>query len=1119
MAELGRTVRVSGLPIDIEDNRLKDKLYIHFLRSRNGGGEIDSVTIVKATPVSALITFEDSRVAQRVIQQSRHILEVDGKNYKVIVTEHRESLDPDKVILNLSAMIDYSQLPGGAMALTSVHKSYPDIQIIYDATEKLYTLHGAYSRVQAALAQLLGHPGGTQSAENKDTSQPAASGSKSIQTAPKPHTQESENQSRKPNKQREQREKVHIGRPSDEYDSGSHRDLTPGGYGWDDTGQTEGAAKQLPVHPKASEEDFFLIVDADMFQYLQKHCQKEYQRILSQYGVDVVDMTNHGLTTLFLQAATEVGEDGQDQECLTLAKKAISRLYQENETKIRRAKLPKSIVSPRSGLQRAMENLSLRFPKLLLNEDDQNIYIIGSSIDVSEAKLFLLDHNEGRGKKEDVASLLRFPSYDSGSSTHADEPRVPLPTSSPVDFVDIRIDQPLRSKEDERRADGARRYKLAARFKDSGLPALGSRPTDFSLRGLSSPSRQTRRGPMVGHDVLSETAQIAGERASRALAQNTGGDILFKSEDALPSTAFMQNKTSLNSHLTDTRPKSLTSPVSTTQSSVSGSTPLPPAGSGSTLKRASSFSGTPQEKAQVMGQKSQDDSGKSTVRTRARSSSFSNQTGRDKQEVYNAEITVLFVMWMHIKEAYSTRVDDLTSDVQMKERRSEGSRDLTITLRGASSSKVSSCHRGLQKLVDSVNVDFSIQELRLSELGITDRADENLQACCAEVRSRFKKVTIRISKESLFVCGPEQLCSQLAATLREVFSGDLAQIPEQQDFSTSNWNPSTPLQMNEGQSTSLHSNTQVMLQSQTTKANGTGSSQERRTNHRSDSRETELVNGSINQPLVRKDPVIKEKVRIVGTVEMDGQKMFVSHSKTRSDESARHVNGVGSTTTRTDKDLALHTKERTTHSTQKDTAQQRQTEIKDTPEESRSSLGGLGRMCVCGENKKSTIRTKCGANFCSECLDTVHVHCKVCHETEPTPRGIQGEMKHSKIHISVPGYNKDSAIKITYLIPDGIQEGHPSPGKRFKGGMFEAFLPDCEKAWKLLPRLEKAFRHGLTFTLTNKETGAGVTWDCIPHKTRIYGGKSGSGYPDSTYLTRLSDVLTYYGIEEPTAES
>lgn len=61
MAGSSRTVRVSGLPTDTEDDKLKDKLFIHFLRARNGGGEIESVTIVKATPLSALITFEDCK--------------------------------------------------------------------------------------------------------------------------------------------------------------------------------------------------------------------------------------------------------------------------------------------------------------------------------------------------------------------------------------------------------------------------------------------------------------------------------------------------------------------------------------------------------------------------------------------------------------------------------------------------------------------------------------------------------------------------------------------------------------------------------------------------------------------------------------------------------------------------------------------------------------------------------------------------------------------------------------------------------------------------------------------------------------------------------------------------
>ncbi|XP_070836300.1 uncharacterized protein [Chaetodon trifascialis] len=1102
MAVPCRTVRVSGLPADTEDDRLKDKLYIHFLRTKNGGGEIDCVTIVKATPAFALITFEDSRVAQRVIQRSQHILEVDGKKYRVIVTEHQESLDADKVIPSLSATVDHSQLPGGEMALTSLHTSHPDIQINYDGVQELYILHGAFSKVKAALAQLLSHPGGPQSSE--DSVQPATSGSRS-------HTQESQDQSRKPNKRREEREKVHAARSSDE--SNSCRDLTPGGHSWEDTGQTEGAALQLPGNPRTSEEDFLVIVDADMFQYLQKHCQKEYQDILSQYGVDVVDMTNQGLTSLFLQVATAVGEDGQNQECLKLARKAISSFFQENQTKICRAHLPKSILYPRGGLQMAKENLSVRHPKLLLTEDNQNLYIIGSSSDISEAKQFLLEHSEARGKKEDVASLLRFPSYDSGSSSHADEQRAPLTTSSYVDSLDESTDQLLRSEEDERRAEGARKYKLAARFKDSGLAALGSRPTDFSLRGgLSPSSRQTRLGPMLGHDVLSETAEIPGERVPRALFQNTGGDILFKSGDVWPSTASIQSKTPLSSHLNDTRPKSFTPPLSATQSSLSAGTLLPPVGSGSTLKRASSFSGTPQQKAQVAGQKSQDDTSKSTVRARPRSSSFSNQPGKDNQGGHSAEVTVSFTMWQHVKIAYGTRVDDLTSDVQVKERHSEGSRDLTLTLRGANSSKVSSCQLGLQKLIDSVKADFSVQELRLAELGITDTADETLQACCAEVRSRFKKVSIHISKKRLLLLGPEQLCSQVGASLREVFSGDLAQISEQQDFSASKWNTSTFEQMGEDRpDLYCYSNPQVMPDGQI--GNADGGRQERRTNHRADVQELELVNGSI-----RKDPVIKEKVKVVGTVDMDGQKTdaFVNRSQTGNDKSARHVNGVGSTTASTDRDL--HTKERSMRSTQKNSSQQRQTELEDSPEGSRSGPGGPGCFCVCGETERLMPRTKCGAIFCSKCLDTVHVHCRVCSES--TSRGIQGKMSYSRLQISVPGHKKDGAIKITYCIPNGIQEeGHPAPGRPFQGGLFEAFLPDCEKTKKLLPRLLRAFRQGLTFTVVQKGAEARATWDSIPHKTSLHGGKSGNGYPDSHYLTRLSEVLASHGIEETPARS
>ncbi|XP_056144082.1 probable E3 ubiquitin-protein ligase DTX3 [Lampris incognitus] len=130
------------------------------------------------------------------------------------------------------------------------------------------------------------------------------------------------------------------------------------------------------------------------------------------------------------------------------------------------------------------------------------------------------------------------------------------------------------------------------------------------------------------------------------------------------------------------------------------------------------------------------------------------------------------------------------------------------------------------------------------------------------------------------------------------------------------------------------------------------------------------------------------------------------------------------------------------------------------------------------------------------------------------PPGIQGSMSYSEMPISLQGHSRYSTLKITYTIPDGIQgDRHPSPGSPFQGGVFEAFIPYCEMTKRLLPRLKKAFKQRLTFTVTEKEDAAVVTWDCIPHKTSLQGGKSSNGYPDSSYLTRLSEVLTSHGIE------
>ncbi|NXL36441.1 NMI protein, partial [Glaucidium brasilianum] len=94
----GRTVRVSGLPADLPPDRVADKLTIHFLRSRNGGGEIAEVRVLPAgSGPCALVTFEALEVAQRVLRARSHVLSVEGKEYPLEVTAHAAELSPDEV--------------------------------------------------------------------------------------------------------------------------------------------------------------------------------------------------------------------------------------------------------------------------------------------------------------------------------------------------------------------------------------------------------------------------------------------------------------------------------------------------------------------------------------------------------------------------------------------------------------------------------------------------------------------------------------------------------------------------------------------------------------------------------------------------------------------------------------------------------------------------------------------------------------------------------------------------------------------------------------------------------------------------------------------------------------
>ncbi|CAL8284821.1 unnamed protein product [Boreogadus saida] len=451
MADLDRTVRVSGLPTVIEDDRLSDKLLILFLRKKNGGGEIISVAIVEDPRGSALITFEDSRVARRVIQHGQHVLKMDGMQYELTLTPHCEQLKPDMVILSMSVTIDCNQLPLRQIATKVLLEKYPDIKFKY-STEKLCEITGPYS-----------------------------------------------------------------------------------------------------------------------------------------------------------QCETKLGEVDGGLQRLRSARSQISQLHQDIAPMICRVPLLKSTLPIGEVLQRIKDKIGGTHPKLLLNEDDQNIYLIGSYSDTSEAKEVISGYNEARGVSDQMGGLLRATSLDFNSAYPYEGPPVvhqPIPGS-----LCCKTDTMLGPDKDENRAEGATKYKLAAQFKYTEPGLLVSQPADLTGAGLRlSPAML---GPQLVPDVLSCTARLTDKGLSR---QNTGEDVL--SENGI--------RPSQSSTSGDYERKFSKSPQIQTLISPSGSVTRPALGAGLGFNYESSSSETSAPKVQT-DRRSDDEEpqGCAKYRVRERTDSFS----------------------------------------------------------------------------------------------------------------------------------------------------------------------------------------------------------------------------------------------------------------------------------------------------------------------------------------------------------------------------------------------------------------------------------------------------------------------------------------------------------------
>lgn len=166
--------------------------------------------------------------------------------------------------------------------------------------------------------------------------------------------------------------------------------------------------------------------------------------------------------------------------------------------------------------------------------------------------------------------------------------------------------------------------------------------------------------------------------------------------------------------------------------------------------------------------------------------------------------------------------------------------------------------------------------------------------------------------------------------------------------------------------------------------------------------------------------------------------------------------------------------------------------------------------------------SNCTHKFHQDCIIPVVrgrcVQCPVCLSCNGVMTGLQppGTMDIIHVNASLPGYPGTDTIVVTYIIPDGMQiPGHPSPGLPFSGTEREAYFPATAEGARVVELLKIAFTRRLIFSVgTSATTGQSdcVIWNSIHHKTQPAGGAEQHGYPDPTYLSRVTEELAAVGV-------
>lgn len=168
---------------------------------------------------------------------------------------------------------------------------------------------------------------------------------------------------------------------------------------------------------------------------------------------------------------------------------------------------------------------------------------------------------------------------------------------------------------------------------------------------------------------------------------------------------------------------------------------------------------------------------------------------------------------------------------------------------------------------------------------------------------------------------------------------------------------------------------------------------------------------------------------------------------------------------------------------------------------------GSAQFSTCTFNRSTVLRAlRCSAR------------CPGCDYLLPSLPGPQpaGRMSIERHRLQYcEGHEQFGTLVVAFSFPCGVQGAqHISPGQRYEGVLRTGFYPDNEEGQACVRLLRRAFERGRAFIVGSSLTTGreNTVVYAIHQKSRSDGGAALHGWPDPTYLQRLSSECAAFGI-------